>query len=126
MTAIRLNRLRGHKLSIVLILVVTIAVIVNLTVYLYYSNVDRSVLNQSRLTTEQFSREIVAIKERQRLEEIARRERLILIENEAAQRVAKQTGTVAPKGCNQSKIHNDPLSIDILVNKQHCLIPIVC
>ena len=63
--------------------------------------------------------------EEQKAKELAEAEVAQKAADEAnSQPPSNQSGTTQPEGCNMASLHTNPATIDVLVNKKHCLRPL--
>ena len=77
----------------------------------------------ARLETEKTERERLEEEER-RAKEVADAEEQKKAEEEARGAATSNQGTASTATCNASSSHNSPSSIDVMVNKKHCLQPL--
>lgn len=68
--------------------------------------------------------ELQQIKDRKAAEEKARQDAAQKAAEQARTATSSTTPSVESASCNASKTHNNPASIDVVVNKKHCLQPV--
>lgn len=104
----------------------------------YYYSTNAAVQEasrQSEASLKKLDTQIAQIKEAKQLEQKKRDEQAAQEAKKQAEakkdaeasangNSARQGAASSGGGCNQSSAHNNPASIDVLVNKKHCLIPL--
>jgi len=121
-----LKRLRRHFISLAIIIVSIAAT--SSFLYWYISSTEAKIVDiksQSALQQAADDRTIKAIKERKAAELKAKQEAAAKYAAEQAQNADSSTATtVNSADCNLAKTHNNPSSIDVVVNKKHCIQPV--
>lgn len=119
--------LARHWVSIAIVSVAIIATLVGLT---WFANTEAQKTAQNATITQQNKNDAVSIAaetaQRKAAEEKARQEAQEAAAREAAEqsRQGNNAATINPASCNVSKTHNNPASIDVVVNKKHCIQPL--
>ena len=106
-------------------LVISVLTAIGNVGYWYYENATINALNQKQAAFIASSdKQIADIKAKKAAEEAARVQaaRQLAIESMTADRAT--AATFDSSVCNPSKTHNDPASIDVVVNKKHCMQPL--
>ena len=118
---------KKHVTAIICIVAVVLLMIGSLS---WYAATTYAYVQQTNAKTAQMAKdaaEIAKQAEARQAEEAAKKAAEEQAQKQAAAEQAKtgsSVATVDPKTCNDSTTHTNPASIDVVVNKQHCIQPL--
>lgn len=121
---LKFTRRHLHVVAILLAFIAAAATFL----FLYHQQTNKEVEATNQATQKMISdadAELKKIEERKAAEEKARQEAAAKEAAEQAKTADESTAsTIDSSSCNTSKVHNNPASIDVLVNKKHCIQPV--
>lgn len=121
----RLNKKTTSKSKILVLLIAILAIVLVAFIYAYLSN---SASEVSRYSPSSFDLPAYEVDDNENLIQKASVKRLSIpaqsLPGLLSEAPKANTSSRAPQDCNPATSHTNPRSIDVIVNKKHCMVPI--